>query len=44
MKVLAGCEEIMEEKKPSLSGQTSLLHTFKSFPGILAFPFVVLDI
>jgi len=44
MRVLACFEEIMEEKKRPLSGQTSLLHSFRSFSGILAFPFVVLNI
>jgi len=44
MRVLACCEEIMEETEWSLSGQTSLLHSFRSFSGILAFPLVVLNI
>jgi len=44
MRVFAVCEEIMKEKKRYLSGQTSLLHSFRSFLGILAFPLVLLDI
>jgi hypothetical protein len=44
MRILAWYEEILQEKKKSLSSQTSVLDFFKSSTGTLALSPVLLDI
>jgi hypothetical protein len=44
MRLVAWCEEVLKEKKRSLSRQTSVLGCFKSSSDIRASPLVLLDI